>query len=43
MKEGGVGGHEGGKGGRNFDLESKHMIFAYQVLRQSGGKKKNVK
>lgn len=41
MKEGG-GGHEGGKGGRNFDLESKHMIFAYQVLRQSGGKKKKM-
>lgn len=25
-----------GEGERNFDLNSKHMIFAYQVLRQSG-------
>lgn len=25
-----------GEGERNFDLKSKHMIFAYQVLRQSG-------
>lgn len=29
---------EGGGRGGNFDLESKHMIFAYQVLGQSRGK-----